>query len=184
MVEASCSKEAEKSVNIEFSANVDSESDEENTPDVIGNGEYDFLFGSDDIYWDCEGFDEEEILSTDPNFTPTKNRSNDKNSDELTNVQQKTAVDKNAPEEFSINNWKKGDSEVMPEFPFTGAPGFKVKIPDASMTLQTNKYAADFIQANAQKLGEHSRFSKWPKDGIKTNKMLAFIALTYYIGIM
>ena len=55
--------------------NVDSESDEENTPDVIGNEEYDFLFGSDDIYSDFEGFDEEEILSTDPNFTPTKNRS-------------------------------------------------------------------------------------------------------------
>ena len=55
--------------------NVDGESDEENTPDVIGNEEYDFLFGSDDIYSDFEGFDEEEILSTDPNFTPTKNRS-------------------------------------------------------------------------------------------------------------
>ena len=53
-----------------------------------------------------------------------------------------------------------------------------------SLTLQTNKYAADFIQANAQKPGEHSRFSKWPKDGIKSNKMLAFIALTYYMGIV
>ena len=133
MAEASCSKKvAEKSVNIEFSANVDSESDEENTPDVIGNEEYDFLFGSDDIYSDFEGFDEEEILSTDPNFTPTKNRSHDKNADKLTNVQQKTVMDKNAPEGFSINNWKKGDSEVMPEFPFTGAPGFKVEKPDDS----------------------------------------------------
>ena len=193
MAETSCSKKvAEKSVNIEFSANVDSDSAKENTPDVIGNEEYDFLFGSDD---------EEQILSTDPNFTPTKNWSHDKNADELTNVQQKTAVDKNAPEGFSINNWKEGDSEVMPEFPFTGAPEFKVEILDdsdkhyflklfvdeeiiASLILQTNKYAAEFIQANAEKLGEHSRFSKWPKDGIKTNKMLAFIALTYYMGIM
>ena len=109
MAETSCSKKvAEKSVNIEFSANVDSDSAKENTPDVIGNEEYDFLFGSDDIYSDFEGFDEEEILSTDPNFTPTKNRSHDKNADELTNVQQKTAVDKNAPEGFSINNWRKG----------------------------------------------------------------------------
>ena len=89
----------------------------------------------------------------------------------------------------------------MPEFPFTGTPGFKVEIPDdsdklyfsklfvdeeiiPSLTLQTNKYAADFIQANAQKPGEHSRFSKSPKDGIKSNKMLAFIALTYYMGIV
>ena len=162
---------------------------------MIGNEEYDFLFGSDDIYSDFEGFDEEEILSTDPNFTPTKNRSHDKNADELTNVQQKTAVDKNAPEGFSINNRKKGDSEAMPEFPFTGVSGFKVEIPDdsdelyflklfvdeeiiASLTLQTNTNAAEFIQPNPEKLGEHSRFSKWPKDGIKTNKMLAFIALT------
>ena len=135
MAEASCSKRvAEKSVNIEFSANVDSNREEDNTPDVIGNEEYDFLFGS-DIYSDFEGFDEKEIFSTDPNFTPAKNRSHDKNADELINVQQKTAVDKNAPEQFSNNNWKNGDSEVMPEFPFTGAPGFKVEIPDDSDKL-------------------------------------------------
>ena len=54
----------------------------------------------------------------------------------------------------------------------------------ALLTLQTNKYAADFIQANAQKIGEHSRFSKCPKDGIKTNKMLGFIARTYYMHII
>ena len=76
MEEASCSKKvAEKSVNVEFSANVDTRSDEENIPDVISNEEYDFLFSSNDIYSDFEGFDEEEILSTDPNFTPTKNES-------------------------------------------------------------------------------------------------------------
>ena len=40
----------------------------------------------------------------------------------LTNVQQKTAVDKNVPEGFSMNNWKKGDSQVMPGFPFTWTP--------------------------------------------------------------
>ena len=127
MAEASCSKKvAEKSVNVEFSANLVSKSDEENTPDVIDNEEYDFLFSSDDIYSDFERYDEEEVLSTDPNFTPTKNRSHDKNTDELANVQQKTSVDKNDPEGFSMNNWKKEDSEVMPEFLFTGTPGFKV----------------------------------------------------------
>ena len=90
----------------------------------------------------------------------------------------------------------------MPKFPFTGTPGFNVEMPDntyelyflklffneeiiASLTLQTNKYAVDFIQANnAQKFGDHSRFSEWPKDGIKTNKMLALIALAYYMGIV
>ena len=30
----------------------------------------------------------------------------------------------------------------------------------ASLTLQTNKYAAEFLQANDEKLGEHSTFSK------------------------
>ena len=59
----------------------------------------------------------------------------DKNAEELTNVQQKTAVDKNAPEGFSIDNWKKGVSEVMSEFSFTGAPRFKVEIPDDSDKL-------------------------------------------------
>ena len=114
--------------------------------------------------------------------------------DEFTNVQQKTKVHKNAPERFSMNNWKKGDHQVMPEFPFTGTPGFKVEIPGDSdklyflklfvdeeiialLTLQNNKHASDFIQANDQKLGEHFGFSKWPKDVIKTYKMLALLLL-------
>ena len=72
MAEASCSKKvAEKSVHVKFSANVDSESDEENTPDVIDNEENHILFGSEDIYSDFKGLDEEETLSTDPNLTPT-----------------------------------------------------------------------------------------------------------------
>ena len=110
-------------------------------------------------------------------FTPPKNSSHDKNTYKLTNVLKKTAIDKNAPEGFSIDNRKKRDSEIMPEFSFTETPGFKVEIPDdsnklyflklivdeifASLSLQTNKYATDFIQASAQKLGECSRFSKW-----------------------
>ena len=53
----------------------------------------------------------------------------------LTNVQQKTAVDKNVPEGFSMNNWKKGDSQVIPGFPFTWTPGFKVEMPDNSDEL-------------------------------------------------
>ena len=183
MIETSCSKKvAEKSVILKLSTNAHSESDKENTPDMIGNEKYNFLFGSDDIYSDYEGSDREEILSTDPNFTPTKNRSHDKNTNELTNVHQNRAIDKNSSEGFSMNNWKKGDSEVMSEFPFTGTPGYKVEIQDntnkhcflkrfldeeiiAPLTLQTNKHVVDFIQANA-------------------NKMLAFIALTYYMGIM
>ena len=75
MIETSCSKKvAEKSVILKLSTNAHSESDKENTPDMIGNEKYNFLFGSDDIYSDYEGFDGEEILSTDPNFTPIKTR--------------------------------------------------------------------------------------------------------------
>ena len=87
MAEASCSKKlAGKSVNVEFSANVDSESDKENTPDVI-----------------------------------------DKNADELKNVHQKTAVDKNAPEGFSINNWKKGIVKSCQSFHSLGHLDSKLK---------------------------------------------------------
>ena len=124
------------------------------------------LFGF-DIYSDFEGFDVEEIVFIDPNFTPSKNRSHDKNRINL----QKRAVNKNVPEGFSMKNWKKGDSEVMPQFPFIWTPGFKVQIPDennifyflklfldeeiiASLTLQT------VIQGNVQKLEEHFRFFK------------------------
>ena len=133
---------------------------------MIGNEEYDFLFGFDDIYSDFEGFVSEEILPTGPNFTPSENRSHNKKTNELANVQQKGPIDKNVTERFSMNNWKKGDTEVMPEFPFTEIPGFKVEILDDidkpyflklfldaeiidSLTLQTNKYVLDFIQAKA-----------------------------------
>ena len=150
------------------------------TPDAIDNEWYDLLFGSDYIYSDFQGFDGDKTLFTSPNFTPNNNRRHDKNRNELSYVQQKTATDKNVPEGFSMNNWNKGNSEVMSEFPFIGTPRFKVKIPDdgdqlyflkiflneetiASLTLQTNKHAADFIQANSQKLREHSRFFKWDK---------------------
>lgn len=45
-------------------------------------------------------------------------------------------------------------------------------------------YAFDFLQVNKGKLGKHSRFSKWPENGITNNKMIAFLALTYYMGII
>ena len=45
-------------------------------------------------------------------------------------------------------------------------------------------YAFDFLTANKGKLGSHSRFLKWPEKGIKAEKMLAFIALTYYMGCL
>ena len=78
-------------------------------------------------------------------FTPPKNSSHDKNTYKLTNVLEKTAIDKNATEGFSINNWKKRDSEVMPEFSSTETPGFKVEIPDDSNKLYFLKLFVDEI---------------------------------------
>ena len=65
-------KVAEKSVNVEFSASVDSKSDEENTPDVIGNEEYDFLFGSDDIYSDLQDLMRRKYCPLVPNLPQLK----------------------------------------------------------------------------------------------------------------
>ena len=54
MAEASCSKKvAEKSVFVDFSSNIDSDSEEKNTLNIIGNEEYDFYL-ADDIYSDFE----------------------------------------------------------------------------------------------------------------------------------
>ena len=43
-----------------------------NTLDVTVNGEYDFLSGSDDIYLDFEGFDEEKYCPPILNLLPLK----------------------------------------------------------------------------------------------------------------
>ena len=113
MAEASCSKKlAGKSVNVEFSANVDSESDKENTPDVI-----------------------------------------DKNADELKNVQQKAAVDKNAPEGFSINNWKKGIVKSCQSFHSLGHLDSKLKY---QMTV-TNFIFRNFLSMKKLFLHWHCR---------------------------
>ena len=45
-------------------------------------------------------------------------------------------------------------------------------------------YAFDFLTADKGKLGSHSRILKWPEQEIKAEKMLAFIALMYYMGVV
>ena len=34
------------------------------------------------------------------------------------------------------------------------------------VTLETNKYASEYLQMNKGRLKEHSNFKKWPENGI------------------
>ena len=73
MIETSCSKKvAEKSVILKLSTNAHSESDKENTPDMIGNEKYNFLFGSDDTYSDYDGFVGKKYCPLIPTLLPLK----------------------------------------------------------------------------------------------------------------
>ena len=97
--------------------------------------------------------------------------------------------------------WKKGDTKLQPFPKFIAEPGFNFIIPDdanelyffklfftdellESVTLETNKFASEYLQKNKDKLKEHSDFKKWPENGISEDKMTLFIALTFYSGIV
>ena len=125
------------------------------------------MFGSEDDESEFEGFQE--------SFSPTKNTNGNNIGNNVNNNDEQSAVSKknpdaDAPAGFKIAKWKKGDSENMAEFPFTGKPGFNVEIPDDgdvnklffltlflseeildSLTLETNMYAFDFLTANKGK---------------------------------
>ena len=198
--------EGSHETNLDVFLNEDSDNDIETSPDIIGEEEYNVLFDSEDDESDFEGFQE--------SLSPIKNRNgnnigNNNNNDAVNNVEnndepavsKKKNPDADAPAGFKMAKWKKGDTENMAELPFTGKPGFNVDIPEDanelffltlflseeiidSLTLETNMYGFDFLTANEGKLGSHSRFLKWPEQGIKVEKMLAFIALMYYMGVV
>jgi len=42
----------------------------------------------------------------------------------------------------------------------------------------------DFLNSSGDKLGPHSSLKRWPENGISSGKMTAFLALTYYMGII
>ena len=50
---------------------------------------------------------------------------------------------------------------------------FKGKLID-NLTLETDTFAFDSIQAKKDSIKEHSRCLRWPKDGITNKKMIAF----------
>ena len=79
--------------------------------------------------------------------------------------------------------WKKGDKKLQPLPKFTAEPGFNFIILE-SVTLETNKYASEYLQKNKDTLKEHSDFKKWPENGVSKDKMTLFITLTFYFGIV
>ena len=101
-----------------------------------------------------------------------------------------------------MKEWKNGDT-ATPIVPinFTGKPGVQVPIPDdadelffvklfftddvlESVRSETNRYAKEYLTANKETLKLSSDFKFWPEDGISSDKLLAFLALTVYMGIL
>ena len=106
-----------------------------------------------------------------------------------------------SPDGWDMNLWKMGDTKLQPLSKFTAEPGFNFIIPDdvnelyffklfitdellESVTLETNKYASEYLQKNKDRLKEYSNFKKWPENGISEDKMTLFITLTFYFGIV
>ena len=126
------SGEQNREQNLDVFLNEDSDDDIETSPDIIGEEEYNVLFGSEDDESEFEGFQE--------SFSPTKNTNGNNIGNNVNNNDEQSAVSKknpdaDAPAGFKIAKWKKGDSENMAEFPFTGKPGFNVEIPDDANEL-------------------------------------------------
>ena len=101
-----------------------------------------------------------------------------------------------------MKEWKNGDT-ATPIVPinFTGKPGVQVPIPDdadelffvklfftddvlESVRSETNRYAKEYLTANKETFKLSSDFKFWPEDGISSDKLLAFLALTVYMGIL
>ena len=113
-----------------------------------------------------------------------------------------------SPDGWDMKLWKKGDTKLQrgdtklqPLPKFTAETRFNFITPDdanelyffklfftdellESVTLETNKYAFEYLQKNKDRLKEHSNFKKWPENGISEDKMTLFIPLTFYFGIV
>ena len=53
-----------------------------------------------------------------------------------------------------------------------------------SITTETNRYAAQFLEKHCGTLGPSSNYRRWPINGINEDKMLAFLALAYFMGML
>lgn len=122
-----------------------------------------------------------------------------------TTAQKKTAnnFSNASPTGWNDDNWTEGDTNLtwLPKFSLDG--GFLVGIPEDSNEMyflslfmtnevldnilsETNKYANDYIEKEkkANKLPPKSRFRQWPEEGISRDRLVRFIALTFYFGIV
>lgn len=64
---------------------------------------------------------------------------------------------------------------------------FKLFVTDElleSMTGETNRYHTQYMEENKDKIPEKSRLLRFPVDGMSTDRMKAFIALTFLMGIV
>ena len=131
---------------------------------------------------------------------------NDDQSIELDNPQPNIQAKKTAndvPDGWDMDNWKLGNADLdwLPEFEIN--EGLLIDLPaDAteldflfifltdevldSIVLETNKYAANYIEreAAAGRLPPKSRFRLWPEYGITRDRLKVFLALTFYFGII
>ena len=101
--------------------------------------------------------------------------------------------------EFTSNKWRLGDRVIRDNFVFTGNNGIKVDIPEnpspldfiaifltydffETVTHQTNLYTTSYLTSH--RISPHSRFRKWPADGIPIEDMKCFFSLLISMGLL
>ena len=84
------SGEQNREQNLDVFLNEDSDDDIETSPDIIGEEEYDVLFGSEDDESEFEGFQE--------SFSPTKNTNGNNIGNNVNNNDEQSAVSKKNPD--------------------------------------------------------------------------------------
>ena len=84
---------------------------------------------------------------------------------------------------FTANQWINVDiPEDADELYF-----YKLFITDEiidDITSETHLYAKEFLKNAGDDLSPSSDLARWPENGIISEKMSAFLALTYYFGIV
>ena len=106
---------------------------------------------------------------------------------------------KGFPDDWDQEKWKDGNETLWtPNFVSEGK--FSVDITDdaknftffsmfvtdevlQSIVLETNRYAAEFLENNLEKLPPKSRFRLW-KEKLSLDKLKQFLALTFYFGVV
>ena len=106
--------------------------------------------------------------------------------------------DPNQPADWRMTDWKLGDHPIGTTAQFTAKTGLIFDVPDNAnelflfenffsnemldyLTRETNSYADEFLP---QKLGLSSDFKRWPVGGVTSEKMRAFLGLTFYFRIV